>query len=276
MIRDIVINLEHDIARDVARDYAISIADRFEAHLEGVAFAGKIPTFMTPDIPAGVLAEILAGEEKLAKSAIARFSEAVKRSDISSAHHLVARSEFGPAQTFSALARRFDLSVLMQPSEGEGVNRNLFVEFALFDSGRPLIVVPYIQKNGLDISQVVCCWDGSRAAARAINDALPLLTIAEAVELLIIDTDSETNSEVELRGFEMTEHLARHGAKVELTRLSGAKGDTANLILSHAADNSAGLIVMGGYGHSRLREFVLGGVTREMLSSMTVPVLMSH
>ena len=147
------------------------------------------------------------------------------------------------------------------------------IEGALFESGRPIIVVPYIQKEGLTLDRVLVCWDGGRTAARAIADALPFLMRAKAVELLIV---TEPRKQDEINGANMTEHLARHGVSVALKRISRGDIDVQSAILSHAADSSANFIVMGGYGHSRLREFILGGVTRNMLTSMTVPVLMSH
>lgn len=276
MLKDIVLNLEHSNSRDVVRDYAISIAERFEAHLVGLAFAGGIPKYMLPDFPADVLAQILTESERAAKAAVTRFAAATKRSDINAEHHLITQCEFGPAQTFSAFARRFDLSVLMQSGDGDDMNNDVVIETALFGSGRPVIVVPYIQKNGLDLDRVICCWDGSRAAARALNDSLPFLEKAGAVELLIVNTDRDKAAEVEFHGFEVGNHLARHDVNVEITTLSLGGSDVTNVILSHAADCSAGMIVMGGYGHSRAREFVLGGVTRGMLSSMSVPMFMSH
>ena len=276
MLKDIIFNIEHNSERDGLRDYAISVAERFEAHLTGVAFAGGIPKYMLPDFPAAVLAEILTESERAAKAAIARFAAAAKRSGINTEHHLITQSELGPAQTFSTIARRCDLSVLMQSGENDDTNSDLFIETALFGSGRPILVVPYIQKNGVDLNRVICCWDGSRAAARALNDSIPLLAKAGAVELLIVNHDEDKDSEFEFRGIEISNHLARHNIQVELTSLSVGNSDATNIILSHAADCSAGMIVMGGYGHSRVREFMLGGVTRGMLSSMTIPVFMSH
>jgi nucleotide-binding universal stress UspA family protein len=137
-------------------------------------------------------------------------------------------------------------------------------------------VVPHIQKDGLRLDHLVCCWDGSRATARAINDALPLLVRAKSVDLLIVLNEKTKNNRCEIRGAEMAAHLARHEVKVEIDAIPAADIDVANAILSYVADNSATLIVMGGYGHTRLRELILGGVTRDMLKSMTVPVYMSH
>ena len=137
-------------------------------------------------------------------------------------------------------------------------------------------MVPYIQKDGLKLDRVVCCWDGNRAAARVINDALPLLIKATAVDLLIVLNEKTKNDQNEVRGVEMAKHLARHDVKVEIEATPAADVDVASAILSYVADNSATLIVMGGYGHAKLREVILGGVTRDMLKSMTVPVFMSH
>ena len=177
--------------------------------------------------------------------------------------------------SFSEMARRYDLSVVMQSDNKNGVNNDILIEATLFESGRPLIVVPYIQKEGMNLDRIVCCWDGSRAAARAINDALPLLQKARAVELFIVANEKTGNGR-EIRGVAIGSHLARHGIKVEVVTLPAADIDVANVILSRVADCSASMIVMGGYGHSRFREFILGGATRGVLTTMTVPVFISH
>jgi nucleotide-binding universal stress UspA family protein len=134
-------------------------------------------------------------------------------------------------------------------------------------------VVPYIQTTGLKLDRVMVCWDGSRSAARAVGDALPLLRKASKIDVVTIEQKDRRN---ELRGAQIAEHLARHKLNVELKPVVAPGSEIANVILSQAADSATDLIVMGGYGHSRLREFVLGGATRGMLGAMTVPVLMSH
>jgi nucleotide-binding universal stress UspA family protein len=136
-----------------------------------------------------------------------------------------------------------------------------------------VVVVPYIQKAGLKLDRIMACWDGSHNAARAIADALPFLKRGKTIEIVMVASGGSKTDE--LPGADLGEHLARHDLKVEVKRLV-ADIDVANTILSYAADSAADFIVMGGYGHSRLREFVLGGVTRGILESMTVPVLMSH
>ncbi|HVX78422.1 MAG TPA: universal stress protein [Bradyrhizobium sp.] len=277
MIKDIILKLECGESRDRALDYAVSIAETLDAHLAGVAFGNGpvLADFPMMDIPSSILVEIQAETEKAARGAIARFEEAARRSLLSAEPRLITQSELGdPPTAFSAMARRFDLSVIMQ-SDDNGVYNDLLIGATLFDSGRPVIIVPYIQKDGLKLDRVVCCWDGGRAAARALNDALPLLKEAQTVELFIVDNE-KTSKESEIRGVGIADHLARHDVKVEVTVVSAPDIEVADAILSHVADCSADMIVMGGYGHSRFREFVLGGVTRAILSSMTVPVFISH
>ncbi len=117
------------------------------------------------------------------------------------------------------------------------------------------------------------CWDGSRSAARAVGDALPLLQKARKIDVVTIEQTDRRN---ELRGAQIAEHLACHKLNVELKPLVAPGSEVADVILSQAADSATDLVVMGGYGHSRFREFVLGGATRGMIGAMTAPVLMSH
>jgi nucleotide-binding universal stress UspA family protein len=277
VITDIIVKLEQDKAHDQALDYAISMAEAFDAHLAGVAFGdlSSIPDYAMPGVPASIFNEMLAESEKAGRATIARFEAAAKRSMLPAEGHLITRSDFGPVEAFATKARNYDLSILRQSEDGE-INNDLLIEAALFNTGRPAIVVPYIQKAGLKLDRVVCCWDGGTAATRAINDALPLLTKAKVVEVLIFANEKGRRRQREIPGMDIANHLARHKIKIELRTVPAGGIDIADSILSYVADNSTDLIVMGGYGHSRLREFVLGGVTRGILTTMTIPVFMSH
>ena len=275
MIKDVIVKLEQQ-ARDPAQDFALSVVGTLGAHLAGVAFA-FVPEFPGyQQFPADVLAEIMANSENAAQAAIDRFDDAARQSEISREHRTLKAREVDAPSVLATLARRFDLSVLMQ-SETNLVDNDDMIEASLLESGRPLVVVPYIQREELQLDRVVCCWDGSRAATRAINDALPLLVRAGTVELLIVLNEKTSRDEHEIRGIEIAKHLARHDVKqLQIQTTSAADVDVTGAILSYVADRSAKLIVMGGYGHSRLREIILGGVTRDILKSMTVPILMSH
>lgn len=274
MIKDLIVNLERNAPRQRIGELAIGVAQMFDAHISGVCFAyDALPNFTMPDFPSDVINQMIAASEAAAKAAIKQFEEDCRRQGVSAEHHLL-ETAYGSPGRFPKMARRFDLSVIMQSDTEEGDN-DILIEQVLFDSGRPVLIVPYIQKAPIRLDRVVCGWDGSRAATRAINDARPLLRRAGAVELLIV-RDHKVRDPNELRGIEMANHLARHGIKLDIKTITAPDVGVAASILSHVADSSADLLVMGGYGHSRLREFVLGGVTREMLKSMTVPVLMSH
>lgn len=276
MIRDIIVSLSPGAAPDVAADYAVSIAETFSAHLSGVAFA------YDPVLPASVMGGISADvfdvqrreNEKAAKTAITLFETASKRAGLSAESHMLTATIAGAADMFARLARRFDLAVVPQVTPATIAPDELLMEAALFESGRPIVIVPYIQKAPLKLDRVICCWDGSRTAARAIGDAMPFLQKAKAVDLVIVGKGKM--GEKELTGADMGAHLSRHGLKVDVKRIPAADVDVANAILSYAADSGAEFVVMGGYGHSRLREYILGGATRGILASMTVPVLMSH
>ena len=180
----------------------------------------------------------------------------------------------GAADQIGRIGRRFDLIIVGQPDRQKSSADQVVDEGVLFESGRPVIFVPFIQKGAAKLDRVMICWDGGRAAARAVADALPLLKKAKQVEVVIISDKPGKNDEVP--GADLGQHLARHGLKVDVKRITSPDIDVPSTILSHAADSSADMIVMGGYGHSRLREFVLGGATLGLLESMTVPVLMSH
>jgi nucleotide-binding universal stress UspA family protein len=126
----------------------------------------------------------------------------------------------------------------------------------------------------LKLDRVLVAWDGSHGAARAIGDAMPFLRRAKAIDIVIVSNGRTTKDEIP--GVEIGHHLARHGLEVEVRQLVAEDVDVANTLLSYAADNAVDFMVMGGYGHSRLREFVLGGATRGILQTMTVPTLMAH
>jgi nucleotide-binding universal stress UspA family protein len=276
MIKDTVVNLAVGNSRDVAADYAVSVADAFGAHVAGMAFAYEpvIPGTVMGSVPAELIEASLAESRKAAEDAIARFDQAAGRAGVSFESRVLDATLVAAADLFGRIARRFDLSVVAQAEPDKAAGEDLIIEAALFQSGRPMIVVPYIQRTGLVLERVLVCWDGGRTAARAIGDAIPFLTRAKAVDVVTVATEPGKGDEIS--GADMGRHLARHGLKVEVKRIVAPDIDVANAILSYAADSAADFMVMGGYGHSRLREFILGGATRGILQSMTVPVLMSH
>jgi len=275
MIKDIVVSLGLG-DKDPVATFAISVAETFEAHLLGVAFSFEpiIPGSVMGGIPPEFIETQRAEADKAATAAIARFEQAAKRSGISYETRILSTSVAGGAEELGRLARRFDLAIVGQANREEDEPIEIIDEGVLFESGRPVIVVPFIQKSGLKLDRVMVCWDGSRTATRAIADAIPFMQKAKQVEVVLVTAKGFKADEAP--GADLAQHLARHNLKVTLKRITSPDIDIASTILSYAADSNADMIVMGGYGHSRLREFVLGGVTRGILESMTVPTLMSH
>ena len=275
MLKDVVVNLSGRGPLDFAADYATSIAATFGAQITGIAFLYEpvIPDGTLGGVPVDLIELQREENSKIARDAISQFEAGVKKGGVAGQTRQLDATFGGAATLFAQIARRFDISVVGQAQREQGATDELIIEGALFESGRPVIVVPYIQKSGLTLERVLACWDGGRTAARAIADAMPFLERAKAVDLVIV---AEERKNDEVTGVRMSEHLARHGVAINVKRI--AKGDLSieDVILSYAADSGADFMVMGGYGHSRLREFILGGVTRGILNSMTVPVLMSH
>ena len=275
-IKDLAVHVDH---RDHCRpgiELAIALAERTGAHLTGI-YVDSVP--MAPELvamsAAPVLLETITQEqEERAESARAMFEEMASKAGIL---HGTRRAR-GPM--FAALnthARYCDMLVLTQDGDGEsGPVLGGFTDYAVMDSGRPVLVVPFVGAALPVDGTALVAWNGSRESARAVNDALGLLALAAKVEVVVVEPEDTELSNAPLPGADLCEHLARHGLRAEAHVIPGSDVDAGNLLLSHAADVGANLLVMGAYGHSRLREMVLGGMTRHMLLHGTLPVLMSH
>jgi nucleotide-binding universal stress UspA family protein len=276
MVKDIVVNLTGGAPQEFAADYAISLAKLFDAHIAGIGFIYEpvIPGSVLGGIPTDLIEAQRDENTKAARAATNRFETAAGQAGLSAEVRILDASVAGAADLFGRIARRFDVAVVGQARPKEGASEELLIEGALFESGRPVVVVPHVQTRGVTLERVLVCWDGSRPATRAIADALPFLRRAKAIDIVAVSGERGKGSE--LVGTNMARHLARHGLEVALKRVSAGDVDVPSAIRAHAAETGADFMVMGGYGHSRLREFILGGVTRTILTSSTIPVLMSH
>jgi nucleotide-binding universal stress UspA family protein len=170
-------------------------------------------------------------------------------------------------------ARHADLTVVRRPNLDSA---DAIVEGALFESGRPIVVVPPDWKSRAVGKSVVVCWKPTREAARALGDAGEFLETADRVTVATVDAKPSVSGYGDHPGADIAAHLARRGLKVELANLDSMGRSQAKTIQDHAMAVNADLIVMGGYGRSRLSEFIFGGMTREMLQTSDIPVLMAH
>jgi nucleotide-binding universal stress UspA family protein len=276
LFKDIIVNLSAGKSGKIVGNYAISIASRLEAHITGIAIA------FVPDIKRAGMAYLSVEKiealqrdnEATAEAIVEWFTAATASAGVSAKKRVLRANMSNAADQFGRIARRFDLAIVGQVEPDGSPVQAMVSESTLFESGRPMIIVPYVQMAPLKLDRIMVCWDGSRPAARAIADAMPFLKRAKNIE--VVSVTSERGKQDEIEGADMGHHLARHGFKVEVTRIMRGELDVEDVLLSHAADSDADFMVMGGYGHSRLREFVLGGVTRSILRTMTVPTLMSH
>jgi nucleotide-binding universal stress UspA family protein len=169
-----------------------------------------------------------------------------------------------------------DLVVIARPeSAGETAGPPGLAESLVLSSGRPIIVFPP-RGTVSAVHRILVAWNATRESIRGVADALPLLVKAEAVEVLVVDHQRHQAGHGQEPGADIARHLARHGAHVEVRPLSSNGKDVGHLLLSQAAAFGADLLVMGAYGHSQLREWMFGGVTRTVLYEAGLPVLMSR
>jgi nucleotide-binding universal stress UspA family protein len=279
VMRDILVHLDATPRAAARLDVAAGLAQRLQAHLTGLFVLDiPLPAFAGGEVAgAAAVADLIeamrADGLKDAARVEARFHETLRRDGVPGEWRLAE----GLAPGLLALHGRYaDLVVAGQTGPEDSGAGNAAIEAALFQTGRPVLVVP---RTGTVTSlgkRVLVGWNASREASRALHDALPLIAGAESVTVLTINAEPGTDSHGEEPGADIARHLARHGLKVTVRRIAGAEIGAGDMLLNEAADLGADLLVMGGYGHSRFREFMLGGATRTLLGQMTVPVLMAH
>jgi len=273
-------------------DVAVHVANRFGTHLTGlyVNQPVMIPAYIQAElaagqsggmpllIPAQATGELFKVESQAQQEAARRVQQLFRSRAEVAGITTEWREREGDLMEIAVLHARYaDLTIVGQADPAAG-DRSLRVlpEHLLLGVGHPILVVPYVGTFPTVGERVLIAWNASRAATRAVNDALPLLQQATKVTVLTINPRGGVSGEGDLPGADLALHLSRHGVKAEASWFKTDENKVAAMLLSSASDLQADLIVMGGYGHSRMREVVLGGSTREILQTMTVPTLMSH
>jgi len=256
---------------------AALLARTFDAHLVGAAVTG-VSRFILPgsmEMGGQMLAEQIGILHEAAQRALAQFETVTTRLDVRARESRYVNDDLDGG--IALQARYADLIVLGQPDPSEQLvdGRSDLLETLLMAAARPLLVQPYANASATFGTHPLVAWDGSVEATRAITSALPLLREARLVTVAVFDPDGRPGAHGEQPGADIALYLSRHGVPVQVHVQPGTV-DTGNALLSLAADLDSDLLVMGGYGHSRFREMLLGGVTRTILNSMTIPVLMAH
>jgi len=277
--KTILVQLSNPRRTDVLASVAGRLAERSNAHLIGLNVANALAHM--PAMPALVGPEDFAAFEAIDDETAARlkaaFDQVTQNRAFVAEWRNVRIVGMEPVAAVIEHGRAADLIVASQ-SDPDWEMSGLFdaPERLALESGRPVLIVPYAGRFGEIGKRVMVAWSGKREGARAVFDALPLLKSADKVTLLCVvgrDSDGESG---QLPGAEIAASLARHGVKVTVRKTMADEIGVADEILARLADEGSDLLVMGAYGHSRLREMVFGGVTRHILRHMTVPTLMSH
>jgi nucleotide-binding universal stress UspA family protein len=276
--KTILVHLDTSLRCAARIDYAARLALRFNAHLVGIAPTDELKLASSYREFAPAIDEYTASLGALRSSAAeaaGRFEVEARRLGVT---FYESRQPHDDAADAVALSARYaDLVVLGQndPAAQAFTPPPDLPQFTILNGGRPVLLVPYAGHFG-ELPRIIdIAWDASGECARAVTDALPLLVNARQVNLVIVNARSTPEGHGPLPGADAASFLARHGIKVEVVRVQ-SDGDVGDALLSRTADDGAELLVMGGYGHSRLREMLLGGVTRCILEHMTVPVFMAH
>ena len=282
-MRDILVHLDGSARSRAVLAFAAGLARRCLAHLTAV-YTLEFPVLEYFGGPSG-LADLRFVEETVerlrqrsredAAKMEQEFRELLRRDGIAGEWRLV---EGFTAQTVAQHARYADLAVLGQrdPRDPSLAARTDTAAMVLMASGRPILVLPRVGDYPSAGRHVLVGWKSSREAARAVNDALPLLQRAQAVTVLAVNPQGGLGADGDVPAADIALHLARHGVNATATHTVAKEIPEGDALLNYAADVEADLIVAGGYGHSRTRELVFGGVTRVLLETMTMPVFLSH
>lgn len=257
--KDLLVIVDDDPHTRERIGHAADLAERFDGHL------------------AGLCVSVTGAPEAVQRARRARelFEDEIGRRGISSEWRSALDS---PVDVAAVQARYADLVILGQldPEDPQGPVNNPRPENIVLSAGRPILVVPYVGSYDAIGQCVLVAWDGSREATRAVNDAISLLAAASAVTVLTVEPAIDRAAHGDIPGADIVLHLARHGVTARVEKMVSGGIGIGDLLLSRASDLGADLLVMGAYGHSRVRELVLGGATRTVLGSMTLPVFMSH
>lgn len=276
--KTILVHVDESSRCEMRVDIAATLAKQSDAHLIGAAVTG-VSRFIYQDGNLGAadpnLSLHLNYLKERAEASAALFRKRADQLGNTSTEVAIVNDEAGGGM--GLLARYSDLLIIGQTNRDEPSPSVLpdFPEYLVLNTGRPVLIIPYAGNFSEIGKRPLIAWDASQAATRAVTDALPLLKNADLVQVAIFNVRNDPDAHGEQPGADIATYLSRHGVKVEVSAHKTST-DIGNAILSLAHDLDSDLLVMGGYGHSRFREMIMGGATRTIMESMTIPVLMSH
>jgi nucleotide-binding universal stress UspA family protein len=282
-MKDILVHLDASPRCDAWLSVAANLAARKGAHLTGLAvidlpppdvFYGFPSAFMDVQRAEDVIARLRDARMEEYAAVETKFRDRLRVDGLAGEWRLV---EGDTAEVLALHGRYADMTILGQrdPAERDLSRGDMSISM-LMSTGRPLLVVPFAGTFDTIGDNVLVGWNATAEAARAVNEALPLMQTAKKVTVLAINPRRGINGDGDVPAADMALHLARHGIRAEAAHTVATDIPEGDALLSYAADIGADLLVCGMYGHSRLRELAFGGVTRSLLTEMTIPVFMVH
>jgi nucleotide-binding universal stress UspA family protein len=258
---------------------AAALARTFEAHVTGLYVVPAAQIYPSGGID--LMPQIFDGNriyfQDNAKKVRDTFETAMRKEGFSFAFHQLDSKSYLISDDLIEEGRSADLIVVnaIDREASAGVELD-FTERLVIGVGRPVLILPRGGKPALQFGEAMVGWNGGREAARAVFDAIPILKACSGVRIVAVDPQRNPEQRGKIAGADLAESLARHGIKATAEPYLTDDLEAGLALMQHAKDSGAGLIVMGAYGHSRLREFILGGSTASVLARMSQPVLMSH
>lgn len=278
MIQDLVLPVTRTAGDAQALQDAIALAGALDARLAVLHLLNlPVPTVGPLGLSSDALyPELYAALREAAGKEAGQAEQHLRRAGIGGDVRVVETFASDPPYPLPLHARYADLAIVPGPGrDGDGRAADFFHAF-LFESGRPVLMVPPRTPTTLPPGHAVVAWQPTREATRALHDALPLLELCRSIDVVVIDPRVGPTRHGEDPGADIAAHLARHGLAVNLVVKDGAGTGVAGALLRHCGESGAQLLVAGGYGHSRLKQWILGGTTRDLFENPDVPVLFSH
>lgn len=276
--KNLLVYLDQGASNKERVNTAIAIAKVHEAQLTGVVVNALPASSILQKLGFGNGEALMEQQRNDAEEILGNFKQITEQEGVQADTRIIECVEGRAAEKLAHMARIFDLSIMRQanPDKPNASFISELSEEVMLSSGRPVFFIPYIGAHNIPCRRGLIAWDGSKSAARAVHDALPLLRMMEKVIILIVDADKIEHYADSKPGEELSRHLDIHGVNNEIRRLAKAEVSTSTIILNELSDSGADILIMGGYGTPKLREIMLGGVTRTLFECMTVPVFMSH
>ncbi len=275
-IKNILVHIDHSKACEHRVKAAIDLTTQYDARLSALFVVPDyfVPSYVEAQISTDIIAQISDQALERARETQAKVKAQVEAAGLKVDCYIEEGNLVGIISDYS---RYTDLLLLGQSQTGDPDNISEgLADHLVLEGGAPCLVIPYIGSRQTLGKRILLAWNGSRESARALRDALPVLGAADQVSVLMIKPKSHDEAHTATEEKVILSYLADHGIEAKIDLCIDKHLDPGDTILAQTSDNDIDLIVMGAYGHSRLREIVLGGATRHLLREMTVPVFISH